>query len=368
MQAPVDKKKVIITEDSIRSDLRFDDAEGTACLLNEAIFEGLTCMGIRAGFSGVITPLFDTMMVQAPADMGNTPVGTHQTPIVDQPSTFKPRKKQKPKRKQRNEAEVSNDESKDEDHVPTPSSDPLPSGEDSFILNELMVFCTSLQEQVLDLQEAKAAQAEENATLKKKSKDEDHVPTPSSDPLPSGEDSFILNELMVFCTSLQEQGRINDDEMFGVDDRAGEEVVMDTTTAEHEEQIIEDVSIAEPVTNAGKVVTTTIVKDSVAPTTGVTEDEITMAQALAKLNSIKPKVVVQEQEMSTIIPATVIIVTTAVPTLRAKGKAKMIEPEVPIKKKYQMRIDEKYARRLEAEEQEAARLSRAQQDEEANNS
>nr|GFD08508.1 hypothetical protein [Tanacetum cinerariifolium] len=51
-----------------------------------------------------------------------------------------------------------------------------------------------------------------------------------------------------------------------------------------------------------------------------------------------------------------------------KGKAKMIEPEVPIKKKDQMRIDDEYDRKLEAKEQETARLSRAQQDEEANNS
>nr|GFA47417.1 uncharacterized mitochondrial protein AtMg00810-like [Tanacetum cinerariifolium] len=80
IQALVDKKKVIIMEDIIRSDLRFTDAEGTACLLNEAIFEGL--------------------------------------------------KKQKPRSKQRKDAEVSHDESEDEDHVPTPSSDPLPSGDD----------------------------------------------------------------------------------------------------------------------------------------------------------------------------------------------------------------------------------------------
>nr|GEY49928.1 hypothetical protein [Tanacetum cinerariifolium] len=116
---------------------------------------------------------------------------------------------------------------------------------------------------------------------------------------------------------------------------------------------------------------------------------VTMAQALAALKSTKPKVVVQEQEMSTTIPAAATIVTTIVPTLRAKGivfhekkksqipivfsskdkgKGKMIEPEVPIKRKEQMRIDEEYARKLEAEEQKAARLSRAQQDEEANNS
>nr|GFA43643.1 hypothetical protein [Tanacetum cinerariifolium] len=78
IQALVDKTKVIITEDSIRSDLRLDDAEGTACLLNQEIFEGLACMGrIEAGFSGIITPLFDTMMVQALADIGDIPVETH---------------------------------------------------------------------------------------------------------------------------------------------------------------------------------------------------------------------------------------------------------------------------------------------------
>nr|GFC62134.1 hypothetical protein [Tanacetum cinerariifolium] len=59
--------------------------------------------------------------------------------------------------KQRKEAKVSHAESEDEDHVLTSSSDPLPSGEDSYTLNELMVFCTSLQEKVFDLQEVKDA-------------------------------------------------------------------------------------------------------------------------------------------------------------------------------------------------------------------
>nr|GEY63709.1 hypothetical protein [Tanacetum cinerariifolium] len=45
---------------------------------------------IGAGFSWVTTPLVDSMMVQATANMGDTPVETHQTPIVDQPLTSKP--------------------------------------------------------------------------------------------------------------------------------------------------------------------------------------------------------------------------------------------------------------------------------------
>nr|GEV48500.1 hypothetical protein [Tanacetum cinerariifolium] len=412
------------------------------------------------------------MMVQALTDMGDTPVETHQTPIIDQPSTFK-----KPRRKQRKEAEVSNDESEDEDHIPTPSSDPLPSGEDIFILNKFIVFCTSLQEQ-------RKSRSGGLRRLKKFGLGRRVKPPMKKDSLGAQEDASKqgmmieeVNQNVEIALDDETQRRTNDDEMFGVDDLAGEEIVMDTTTSEHKEQIIEDVSTVEPVTTAGEVVTTTTVKDSAALTTNVTKDEITMAQALAALKSIKHKVVVQEQKMSTTIPAAATTVTTAVLTPRAKGivfyeqkqsqipivssskdkgKAKMIEPEVPIKKKHQMRIDEEwntgsaevvclfgywclvrrisrvpnitvtedeitmaqalaalksikhkvvvqeqemsttipaatttvtiavltprakggilmrideeYAKKLEAEEQEAARLNRAQQDEEANNS
>ncbi|GJU15989.1 ribonuclease H-like domain-containing protein [Tanacetum coccineum] len=45
IQALVDKKKVIITETSVRSDLQLEDAEGTECLPNATIFEQLTLMG-----------------------------------------------------------------------------------------------------------------------------------------------------------------------------------------------------------------------------------------------------------------------------------------------------------------------------------
>ncbi|GJR53790.1 hypothetical protein Tco_1404311 [Tanacetum coccineum] len=45
MQALVDKKKVIITETSIRSDLKLDNAEGTYCLPTATIFAELERMG-----------------------------------------------------------------------------------------------------------------------------------------------------------------------------------------------------------------------------------------------------------------------------------------------------------------------------------
>nr|GEU79101.1 hypothetical protein [Tanacetum cinerariifolium] len=212
-----------------------------------------------------------------------------------------------------------------------------------YIDNERTIY--NMKNPVLDLQEVKDDQAKEIVALKKKGR--------------------IIKEIdqnAKITLDDETHGRTNDDEMFGVDDLSREEVVMETTTG---------------------------VKDSATPTIDVTKDEVTMAQALAVLKSTKPKVVVQEQEMSTTIPAAATIVTTAVLTPRAKGivfhkqkqsqipiissskdkgKVKMIEHEVPIKKKDQMRINEENARKQKAKEQEAARLSRAKQDEEANNS
>ncbi|GKF06889.1 hypothetical protein Tco_0037557, partial [Tanacetum coccineum] len=42
LQALVDKKKVIITESTIRRDLQLEDANGVDCLPNAAIFKQLT--------------------------------------------------------------------------------------------------------------------------------------------------------------------------------------------------------------------------------------------------------------------------------------------------------------------------------------
>ncbi|GJT88818.1 hypothetical protein Tco_1070535 [Tanacetum coccineum] len=129
------------------------------------------------GFSGKVTPLFDTMMVQASEEVGEDsdhPTDSNQIPIVDQPSTSsQPKKKQKSRRKQRKEAEVAQDETEHEESIPTPSNDPLPSGEDSMQLNDLMVLCTKLQKQVLDLEKAKSDQAIEIASLKKRVEKED---------------------------------------------------------------------------------------------------------------------------------------------------------------------------------------------------
>nr|GEW98343.1 hypothetical protein [Tanacetum cinerariifolium] len=129
------------------------------------------------------------------------------------------------------------------------------------------------------------------------------------------------------------QGRHDaDTDMFGVNDL----VVMSTV---------------DPVTTAGEVVTTVCVEIS---------NELTLAQTLIEIKSAKPKAVTtaattvtrvsirprakgivfhdQEEQASTSTP----IVSSQQPsqaTVKDKGKAKMIEPKKPLKKKDQIMLD-----------------------------
>ncbi|GKG26585.1 hypothetical protein Tco_0402288, partial [Tanacetum coccineum] len=55
------------------------------------VFGNLKMVG--KGFSGAVTPLFPTMMVQAHEEMGEglaNPTNPHYTPIITQPSTSQP--------------------------------------------------------------------------------------------------------------------------------------------------------------------------------------------------------------------------------------------------------------------------------------
>ncbi|GKD44294.1 hypothetical protein Tco_1268939, partial [Tanacetum coccineum] len=130
------------------------------------------------GLSGAVTLLFPTMMVQAQDEMGEgsaMPTDPHHTPIITQPSTSQPQKKQKPGKPKRKDIEIPQssgptepiaDEAANKENVPTHSNDPLFSGGDSLKLNDLMEICTKLQQRVLDLENTKTAQAQEISSLK----------------------------------------------------------------------------------------------------------------------------------------------------------------------------------------------------------
>ncbi|GJW01632.1 putative ribonuclease H-like domain-containing protein [Tanacetum coccineum] len=390
LQALVHKKKVIITEESIRRDLHFADEEGTDCLPNDTIFTELARIGAKTTawnefssnmasaiiclannqkfnfskyiltnmvknleggvkffmflrflqvflnkqveglhthketfvvsshtkkifanirrqadrFSGVETPLFETMMVQA-------------------------------------------NEEVDEDHVLTFSSDPLHSGEDNSDLNELMVFCLSLQEQVLALQQAKDAQAKEIANLKKTVKKLQRQRR--SRPVGGNEDDFVQDEA---------QEQLYKEEMFGVDDIHGEEVTVGDTTAEVivQDAAVEIVTTTETVTAAKEVTTAS------GPTTSI--DELTLAQTLVEIAAKSKKVeaittaatsvttvdvtrhkakgIVFHEDEQTHRPT----VSSIPPSSKDKGKAIMIEPERPLERKQQVTTDEEYAKQL----------------------
>ncbi|GKC80217.1 hypothetical protein Tco_1130991, partial [Tanacetum coccineum] len=188
------------------------------------------------------------------------------------------------------------------------------------------------------------------------------------------------------------QGRYGDDLVFDTSVLDGEEVLAGQDVAEKE------VSTADPVTTVGEVVTTASVEVSAAratlvsvatttTTTAITEVDLTLALALAESRSAKTKVVVQElgQSTTTIAPSTIPkaksitfrdlgeSTTRTTPTpipsnIKDKGKAKIIEPERPLKKKEQIRLDEELALKLQVEEEEEDRIARekAQQVEEAN--
>nr|GEY48936.1 hypothetical protein [Tanacetum cinerariifolium] len=92
IHALVDKKKVIITETSVRSDLQLQDAEGMVKNKEiyvppshtKKIFANMKRQGKE--FSGKVTPLFETMMVQPQEDMGEDseiPIDSHHTPTVN---------------------------------------------------------------------------------------------------------------------------------------------------------------------------------------------------------------------------------------------------------------------------------------------
>nr|GEZ99370.1 hypothetical protein [Tanacetum cinerariifolium] len=127
-------------------------------------------------FSGKITSLFETMMVQPQEDMGEDskiPTKSHHTPIVTQPSTSSQlhhRKKFKKSKKRITEVPQLSDSTHDVVDETTTSNDPLLSGEDRLKLTKLMELYTQLHLRVLALETIKANQALEIGSLKRRLK------------------------------------------------------------------------------------------------------------------------------------------------------------------------------------------------------
>nr|GEU78327.1 hypothetical protein [Tanacetum cinerariifolium] len=344
IQALVDKK-VIITEASIRRDLRFEDEGGVDCLSNEVIFEQLTLMSSTMASAIICLAtnqkfnfskyIFDNMVkhldggvkflmylrfVKVFLDNQVEGMDRHNAIFVTFSHTKKVfanmkregkdfsrkitplfatmMKKQKSKRKHRKEIEVPSPSSKipNEEGVPITSNDLLPS------------------------EEAKTAQAKEIANLKKKVKK--------------------LKQKRKSRTSWLKRlrkGRMNEEDMFGVNDVDGD------------------------------------------------EDELTLAQTLIKIKASKPKAItiattivttagtrpkakgIVMQEPSERPTPTPIDYSQKPSQAKDKGKGKMVEPERPLKRKDHIMMDEEVAKNLEAQMQaelkEEERLARLKEEE-----
>ncbi|GJV50124.1 hypothetical protein Tco_1440336 [Tanacetum coccineum] len=203
----------------------------------------------------------------------------------------------------------------------------LQSDEDRLKLNELMELCTTLQKKVLDLEKTKTTQANEIA---KSFKDKESL---GEDASKQGRINVIEADEDITLVNIQDD---IDKEMYDVGTVTGDEVFAEQEVA--------------------------------AKDVNLTIDEVTLAQALAALKSVKPKVkgdVIEEQNVpvnaanaSTKVSttATTVTITTEEITLaqalealktskpKDKGKGIMIEePVKPMKKKVQIMLDEEVA-------------------------
>ncbi|GKB45632.1 ribonuclease H-like domain-containing protein, partial [Tanacetum coccineum] len=171
-------------------------------------------------FSGKITPLFCTMVVQAQAPTVTispthipTPVPTLATTST-QPSQPHKQRVRRPVRRETEPTEVLD--------VPANSNNPL-SGEDRLKLMELTNLCTALSSKVLSLEATKTSQAKEIAMLKKRVKRLEKGKKSSS--------SKLKRLLKVGTTtrvqSSEDKDTILDADLFGVHDLGGEEIFAD---------------------------------------------------------------------------------------------------------------------------------------------
>ncbi|GJT23305.1 hypothetical protein Tco_0893242 [Tanacetum coccineum] len=159
-----------------------------------------------------------------------------------------------------------------------------------------------------------------------------------------------------------------DEDMFGVNDLEGDEVIVET---EVDHEVVVETEVASKDVN-------------------LSVDEVTLAQALAALKSAKPKadkVMLQEPEQGTITTTTAATTVTAASTrpkakglviheeeqattptvssqqpsqvkVQDKGKGIMVEEPLKMKKKDQISFDEQEAIRLQAEFNKEERLAR----------
>ncbi|GJT06558.1 hypothetical protein Tco_0841020 [Tanacetum coccineum] len=252
------------------------------------------------------------------------------------------------------EAKVPQDEAEHEESVPTPSNDPQPNAKDAQAKE-----IAALKKRIQRLERRKMSRPTGLKRLNKvgmsrkveSSKDQESLGAPeeASKQGKSIEDIDVDVDVPLVDEA---QERQNDDLMF-------------------DSGVLED-----DVITASEAVTTASIDDSDVPTTN---KEITLAQTLIQIKAAKPKVVTTAATIATTTrpkdrgvivqePSEFRVPQETQPSSsKDKGKGIMIEPEVPLKRKDQIALDEQITRdiqaKLDAELLEEQKLARKQEEE-----
>nr|GEX86991.1 hypothetical protein [Tanacetum cinerariifolium] len=198
LHAQVDGKEIVITESSVRIDLQLADEEDIDCLPNSIIFEQLALMGLGKGFSGKVTPLFQTMVIQNLSELGEgsaMPTDPYHTPTILQPLS-QPQKIHKPRKPKRKDTQV-----------PQPR-DPTECVIDEAVHKELgdslVRAATTASSLEVEQDSGNITKTQSKATPNKSSSQgTDLGGGPRGNTLQSDEDRLKLDELMALCTTLQ---------------------------------------------------------------------------------------------------------------------------------------------------------------------
>ncbi|GJU15753.1 uncharacterized mitochondrial protein-like protein [Tanacetum coccineum] len=342
IQALVDGKKVIVTETSVRRALQLKDAE---------VFQDKQVEGMTKHKEIYVTPSHTKKVFP---NMKRGGKGFSR----------RPQKKQL-RRKQRKDTEVPQpsgstepitDEAANAEHVPTHFNNPFFSGEDRLKLNELMELCIKLSERVLDLENTKTSQAAEITKLKERIKKLERRNT-----------SRTLGLKRLRKVGRYAQVVSSEDEGLGAqEDASKHERKINDLDADAEVTLVDE---AQGRNDDNLMFNTRVLDEQEVETLieikAAKPKAVTTAATTTTTAIIRPKargVVVQEpSEFRT---------TTSSQLLQAKdkGKAKMIEPEKPLKKKDQILIDEEIAQKhqaqLNAELEEEEKLAKQREEDE----
>nr|GEY01062.1 ribonuclease H-like domain-containing protein [Tanacetum cinerariifolium] len=376
-------------ESSIRHILRLDDAEGTYCLTNAKIFEGLARMSAKTtswdefsstmasviiclatnqkfnisrytllslvknieadvsffmfprvgtGFSREVTSLFDNMLVQSSEE-----VGTLQLMHNPYPSLLN--------------HQLPNPKRNTNQRGSTPKN---LSGEGSLKLKELMDLCTNLSNKVLDLEsevlnikftykakieklESRVERLEEENRVLKELKGVYSIVDSDEPAMEKEESSKHGKKIADIDADVEINLEKIQAEAYNLDLDHQEKVLSMLDVNDEEPAIVEEVLkvvkaaklITEVVTTAGVDVNAASVQD-----TSITAAEATKVIVLRK----RRRVIIQDPKETT-------ITVTVQPNVQAKdkGKAILIKEPKPLKRQVQINLDAEVARQLEVE-------------------